>query len=86
LQSPLLASDSGNFDVIKTSVFESPHPYLDSSDVTHMISCAGAARMEVSFDPRSATVSSERLLVTIREPISNDTRFAGVKLRLSSIL
>ena len=58
IQSPLLAPRRcGEFDVIKTSVFESRHPYADNSDYTHKISCSGAVRMEVSFDPRSATVS-----------------------------
>jgi hypothetical protein len=66
LQSPLLASKTGNFDVLKTSVFESPHPYHDNSDVTMKMTCAGAVRMEVVFDPRSATVSMHFISVINR--------------------
>jgi hypothetical protein len=66
LQNPLLASRTGNFDVLKTSVFESPHPYLDNSDVTIKMMCAGAVRMEVTFDPRSATVSTDFISVIKR--------------------
>ena len=67
LQSPILVSQNGNFDLIKTSVYESPHPYPDNSDVTHKISCPGAVRMEVSFDPRSQTVSDICMCVCLKD-------------------
>jgi hypothetical protein len=38
-------------------VFESPHPYPDSSDVVHKIKIPGAIRLEISFDERSKTES-----------------------------
>ncbi len=66
LQSPLLSSCHGGFDIIKMSVFESPHPYPDDCKVTHKISCHGALRMEISFDPRSATVSRPFICIRLR--------------------
>jgi hypothetical protein len=62
LQSPVLAPrDQQLFEVVATQVVESPHPYLDSSDLTHSIrpsdeSLTGSIEyMEVSFDPRCRT-------------------------------
>jgi hypothetical protein len=65
LQSPILAPrDQQLFEVVATQVVESPHPYLDSSDLTHAIFPPDASlassieHMEVKFDPRCRTEAS----------------------------
>ncbi len=42
---------------VSQTVFESPHPYPDNSDVVHKISLPGAIRLEIAFDELSRTES-----------------------------
>jgi hypothetical protein len=65
LQSPIFApSDSTIFEAVATQVIESPHPYLDSQDLSHSIKpsdesvISSIEYMEVTFDSRCRTESN----------------------------
>ncbi len=65
LQAPVLAPrDTALFEVVATQVVESPHPYLDSQDLTHAIklpdesTLSSIEYMEVTFDSRCRTESN----------------------------
>ncbi len=65
LQDAVLAPrDTALFEVVSSQVVESPHPYLDSQDVTHAIklpdesAVSSIEYMEVTFDSRCRTESN----------------------------
>ncbi len=62
LQSPVLAPrEMQPYEVVASQVVESPHPYLNSQDLTHQIEpsdkslVSSIEYMEVTFDPRCRT-------------------------------